>query len=125
MVTLHGQLMPSEILRSMVQEASLHPLDSSCQQTIIASAVKIGGELLPEKLCLVEFDDVHRFRSRNMKTEGYCSRHYVHWMRHVLYRDALRLRFHSFRWPYSEGRPNRASRVEPAGASSSAGGQNE
>ncbi|PYI49673.1 MAG: hypothetical protein DMF10_00840 [Verrucomicrobia bacterium] len=125
MVTLHGQLMPAEILRSMVQEASLHPLDSSCQQTIIASAVKIGGELFPEKLSLVEFDDVFRFRSRNMKTEGYCSRHYVHWMRHVLYRDALRLRFHLFRWPYSKGRPNRASRVEPGGASSSAGGRNE
>jgi hypothetical protein len=125
MVALHGQLMPSEILRSMVQEASRHPLDSSCQQTIIASAVKIGGELFPEKLCLVEFDDVFRFRSRNMKTEGYCSRHYVHWMRHVLYRDALKLRFHFFRQPYSKGRSNRASRVELAGVSSSTGGQNE
>ena len=125
MVTLHGELMPSDLLRSMVQEALPFPQDSSCQQTIIAAAVKLGGELFPEKLSLVEFDDVFRFRSRNMKTEGYCSRHYVHWMRHVLYRDALRLRFHLFRWPYSKGRPNRASRVEPGGASSSAGGRNE
>lgn len=124
-VALHGELMPPDLLRSMVQQALPFPQDSSCEQTIIASAVKIGGELFPEKLSLVEFDDVFRFRSRNMKTEGYYSRHYVHWMRHVLYRDALRLRFHFFRWPYSKGRPNRASRVELAGASSTAGGHNE
>jgi hypothetical protein len=94
-VALHGELMPPDLLRSMVQEALPYPRDSSCEQTIIASAVKIGGELFPEKLSLVEFDDVYRFRSRNMKTEGYYSRHYVHWMRHVLYRDALRLRLQS------------------------------
>jgi hypothetical protein len=92
-VALHGELMPPEILRSMVQDALPHPLDSSCQQTIIATAIKLGGEFFPDKLSLVEFDDVHRFRSRNMKTEGYHSRHYVNWMRHLLYRDALRLRW--------------------------------
>ncbi len=124
-VALHGELMPPDLLRSMVQDALPHPLDSSCQQTIIASAVKIGGELFPEKLSLVEFDDVYRFRSRNMKTEGYYSRHYVHWMRHMLYRDALRLRFHFFAGLITRAGPNRASRVGLAGASSSAGGQNE
>jgi hypothetical protein len=92
MVALHGELMPSEILRSMVQEALPHPLDSSCEQTIIATAVKLGGELFPEKLSVVEFNDVHRFRSRDMWAEGYYSRHYVNWMRHLLYRDALKLR---------------------------------
>jgi hypothetical protein len=92
-VALHGELMPRDLLRGMAKEALPFPQDSSCEQTIIAAAVKLGGEVLPEKLSLVEFDDVFRFRSRNMKTEGYCSRHYVHWMRHVLYRDALRLRF--------------------------------
>ena len=119
-VALHGELMPPALLRSMVQDALPHPLDSSCQQTIIASAVKIGGELFPEKLSLVEFDDVYRFRSRNMKTEGYYSRHYVHWMRHMLYRDALRLRFHFSHWPYGKGRsesrePRRACRSTFAG----------
>ncbi len=94
-VALHGELMPPEILRSMVQDALPHPLDSSCQQTIIATAIKLGGEFFPDKLSLVEFDDFHRFRSRNMKTEGYYSRHYVNWMRHLLYRDALRLRWRS------------------------------
>jgi hypothetical protein len=96
-VALHGELMPPEILRSMVQEALPHPLDSSCQQTIVATAIKLGGEFFPEKLTLVEFDDVHRFRSRDMWDEGYYSRHYVNWMRHLLYRDALKLRLQRLR----------------------------
>jgi hypothetical protein len=124
-VALHGELMAPKLLRSMAQEALPFPQDSSCEQTIIASAVKIRGELFPEELCLVEFDDVFRFRSRTMKTEGYYSRHYVHWMRHVLYRDALRLRFHFFHRPYTKVRANRGSRVELARVRSSAGGQNE
>jgi hypothetical protein len=95
-VALHGELMPLDLLCSMVREALPFPQDSSCEQTIVAAAVKLGGEFFPEKLSLIEFDDVHRFRSRNMKTEGYYSRHYVHWMRHMLYRDALRLRFYFF-----------------------------
>ena len=28
----------------------------------------------------------------NMRSEGYYSRHYVNWMRHLFYRDALKLR---------------------------------
>jgi hypothetical protein len=93
-VALHGELMAPGLLRSMVQEALRNPEDSSCEQTIIASAVKLRGEFFPEKLSLVEFDDVDRFRSRNMNDEDYCSRHYVNWMRHLLYRDALKLRLH-------------------------------
>jgi hypothetical protein len=104
-VALHGELMPPDLLRGMAQQALPFPQDSSCEQTIVASAVKIGGELFPEKLSLVEFDDVLRFRSRNMKTEGYYSRHYVHWMRQMFYRDALRLRLHFFRWSDGKGRP--------------------
>jgi hypothetical protein len=91
-VGLHGELMPPERLRWMVQEALPNPQDSSCEQTIIATAVKLSGELFPEKLSLVEFDDVYRMRSRDMRVEGYYSRHYVNWMRHLLYRDALKLR---------------------------------
>jgi hypothetical protein len=92
MVALHGELMAPRLLRIMAQEALPNAQDSSCEQTIIATAVKLGGEFFPEKLSLVEFDDVHRFRSRNMIDEGYYSRHYVNWMRHLIYRDALKLR---------------------------------
>jgi hypothetical protein len=122
-VALHGELMAPDLLRSMVLEALPFPQDSSCEQTIIASAVKMGGELFSEKLSLVEFDDVHRFRSRNMKTEGYYSRHYVHWMRHMLYRDALRLRFHFF--AYSKGRPESSEAHQPGRSKFVSGGQNE
>jgi hypothetical protein len=93
-VALHGELMAPKLLRNMVQEALPFPQDSSCEQTIVAAAVKLGGELFPEKLSLVEFDDVDKSRSRDMWNEGYCSRHYVNWMRHMLYRDALKLRLH-------------------------------
>src|SRR5437879_12915811 len=89
-LALHGEFLTAELLRAMVREALADPKDGTFEQTIIASAVKIGGELFPEKMSLVEFDDVDRFRSRNMKIEGYYSRHYVNWMRHVLYRDAIR-----------------------------------
>jgi hypothetical protein len=93
-VALHGELMAPELMRNMVQEALPHPTDSSCEQTIIATAVKLGGEFFPERLSLVEFDDVHRLGSRDMWAEGYSSRHYVSWMRHMLYRDALKVRLH-------------------------------
>ena len=91
-LALHGELMASGLLRTLVQEALSDPQDSSREQTIIAAAVKLGGEFFPEKLSLVEFDDVHRFSRRSMKNEGYYSRHYVNWMRHLLYRDAFKLR---------------------------------
>lgn len=91
-VALYGELLAPELLRSMVQEALSAPQDSSCEQTIIATAVKLHGEFFQKTLGLVEFNDIHRFRCRNMKAEGYCSRHYVNWMRHLLYRDALKLR---------------------------------
>ena len=92
-IALHGELMAPELLRSMVQEALPQPQDSRCEQTIVATAVKLGGQLFPDKLCLVGFDDAYRFRSRDARKEGYYSRHYVNWMRHMLYRDALKLRF--------------------------------
>ena len=91
-LALHGEFLPPEILRAMVREALADPEDGTFEQTIIASAVHMGAGLLPAKVNLVEFDDVDRFRHRNMKREGYYSRHYVNWMRHLFYRDALKLR---------------------------------
>jgi len=58
--------------------------------------VHSGAGLLPGKINLVEFDDIHRLCHRNMKRAGYYSRHYVNWMRHLLYRDALKLRLQSW-----------------------------
>jgi hypothetical protein len=92
-LALHGEFLTAEILRAMVREALADPKDGAFEQTIIATAVKLDGELFPEKLSLVEFDDVDRFRPRNMNAEKYYSRHYVNWIRHLLYRDAFKLRF--------------------------------
>jgi hypothetical protein len=94
-LALHGEFLKAEILRAMVHEALADPKDGAFEQTIIASAVHRGAGLLPGEISLVEFDDIDRFRHRNMKREGYYSRHYVNWMRHLFYRDALRLRWRS------------------------------
>jgi hypothetical protein len=91
-VALYGELMAPELLRSMVQDALPSPQDSSCEQTIIATAVKLNGDSFPEKLSLVAVDDTSRIFIRNVKDEGYYSRHYVTPARQLLYRDALRFR---------------------------------
>ena len=91
-LALHGEFLPPEMLSAMVHEALADPKDGAFEQTIIASAVHRGGGLLSEKINLVEFDDIDRFCHRNMHWEGYYSRHYVNWMRHLLYRDAFKLR---------------------------------
>jgi len=93
-VALRGEFLPHEILRAMVHEALADPDDGAFEQTIIATAVHRGAGLLPVETSLVAFDDIDTFRHRNMIKEGYCSRHYVNWMRHLFYRDALKLRFH-------------------------------
>ena len=94
-LALHGEFLTAEILRAMVQEALVHPEDGAFEQTIIASAVHRGAGLMPSKISLVEFNDIDRLRHRNMRREGYYSRHYVNWMRHLFYRDALALRWRS------------------------------
>lgn len=91
-LAMKGEFLSPPLIRSMVREALKDPKDGSFEQTIIAASVKLGGGLLPEKICLVEFDDIEKFQHRNMRKEGFYSRHYVNWMRHLLYRDALGLR---------------------------------
>jgi hypothetical protein len=94
-LALHGEFLPTEILHAMVHEALGDPKNGAFEQTIIAAAVHRGAGLLPSKTSLVAFDDIDRFRHRNMTREAYYSRHYVNWMRHLFYRDALRLRWRS------------------------------
>jgi hypothetical protein len=91
-LALYGEFLAANILRAMVREALADPEDGAFEQTIIASAVHRGAGLLPNNLSLVEFDDIDRLCHRNMKREGYYSRHYVNWVRHLFYRDALKLR---------------------------------
>jgi hypothetical protein len=94
-LALHGKFLAQDILRAMVHEALADPNDGTFEQTIIATAVRSGAGLVPTEISLVAFDDIHRLCHRNMRREGYYSRHYVYWMRHLFYRDALRLRWRS------------------------------
>ena len=94
-LVLYGEFLPAEMLRAMAREALVDPKDGAFEQTIIASAVHRGAGLLPAEVNLIAFDDVDTFCHRNMRTEGYYSRHYVNWMRHLFYRDALGLRWRS------------------------------
>lgn len=94
-LALKGEFLETGLMCNMVREALADPKEGSFEQTIIATAVHKGAGLLPEKICLVEFDDYLAFRRRNMTQEGFCARHYVNWMRHLLCRDALRLRLAS------------------------------
>jgi hypothetical protein len=94
-LALHGKFLAQDILRAMVHEALADPNDGTFEQTIIATAVHSGAGLVPTEISLVAFDDIHRLCHRNMRREGYYSRHYVYWMRHLFYRDALRLRWRS------------------------------
>jgi hypothetical protein len=98
MLALHGEFLPPEMFRAMVREALAEPNDGAFEQTIIASAVHNGAGLLPSKISLIAFDDVNRFSHRNMRREGYSSRHYVNWMRHLFFRDAFNLRLQQS-WP--------------------------
>jgi hypothetical protein len=91
-VALHGELLDPGLLRSMVQDALRNPQDASCEQTIIATAIKLRGEFFPERLSLIAIDDTSSFFIRNAKQEGYYSRHYVLPARQLIYRDALKLR---------------------------------
>ncbi len=94
-LALHGDFMTPEILRAMVHEALADPKNGTFEQTIIATAAHRGAGLMPPETSLVAFDDIDKFSYRNMKKEGYYSRHYVYWMRHLFYRDALKLRLRS------------------------------
>jgi hypothetical protein len=95
-LALHGEFLPADMLHAMVHEALADPKDGAFEQTIIATAVHRGAGLLPGEITLVAFDDIDRFCYRNMRMEGYYSRHYVNWMRHLFYRDALKLRLQSW-----------------------------
>jgi len=92
-LALHGEFLTTEILRAMVREALADPKDGAFEQTIIATAVHKGAGLLPTKTSLVSVVDAYGYFFRSAKHEGYYSRHYTTATRHLIYRDALKLRF--------------------------------
>jgi len=82
------------LLTELLIEASNDLKNRFNEQTIfgILSQIRSGG-FLPSKLCLVEFDDAFCYKYRNPTQENYISRHYVSYMRHQFYRDALKYQY--------------------------------
>ena len=91
-VYLQGNLCGESLLRDLLTAALEDPKENFNEQTIIAIAVQKGGRTFPARLCLVDFADAMTFKRRKPWREGFHSRHYVNWMRHQFYRDALTLR---------------------------------
>jgi hypothetical protein len=60
------------------------------EQTILGILSKLKGGFLAKELCLVAYNDAFDFRNRRAWRENYTSRHYVRFMRHQFYRDALK-----------------------------------
>lgn len=92
LLTLNGPLMTSAQLEAMVAIALQDPQDGRYEQTILATAALQSGGLLPEKICYMNYEDANDSKPFPAASSGHCSRHYVNWIRHHFYTDALRLR---------------------------------
>jgi hypothetical protein len=91
-VWLHGNLCEPGLLRHILDAALEQPDHEFNEQTIIAIAVELSGRRMPREICLVEFNDAFALGLRKPGREGFHARHYVRFMRHQFYRDALDLR---------------------------------
>lgn len=84
-----GDIGHNALLAELLEEALNTPDDEFNEQTILSILATRSGGYLPERFCLVGFEDAQTVRRRWPADEGYCSRHYVRYMRHQFYRDAL------------------------------------
>lgn len=91
-VYLKGDLCTSDLLQAMLTTALEQPTNYFNEQAIIAIAVHRNGRLFSDDFCLVDFDAL-AIRRHPWRKFRAC--HYVHWMRHQFYRDALWLRMKS------------------------------
>lgn len=86
---INSDISSDPIFRVMLQDAVDDFRHEFNEQTILGILSSLRGGYLSEKVCLVHFNDAFKFLSRKPWDEGYCSRHYVRFMRHQFYRDAL------------------------------------
>jgi hypothetical protein len=91
-VLLHGNACAPDLWEAMLATALEQPKHNFNEQSIVAVAIQKYGRKFPEKLCMVDFADALTFSLRKPWREGYHARHYVSWMRHQFYRDAMTLR---------------------------------
>ena len=89
-ILVNKNLIKHPFLIELLIEANKNLVDEFNEQTIFGIlATVIGGEL-PEKLCLTHFRDGFDIFNRKVWKEGYCSRHYIRFIRHQFYRDLLK-----------------------------------
>lgn len=84
--------LPSDQIEAMATLALHDPMDGRAEQTIFATAAHHSGGTLDPSLCCMDYSDAAHTLPRPMRRAGFRSRHYVNWMRHHFYTDALRLR---------------------------------
>jgi hypothetical protein len=94
-VWLGGELCSAGRFQQILQAALLDPTNEFNEQTIIAIAARTAGNSLPAEFCLVDFEDAFSVRRRKPWKDNFRARHYVRFMRHQFFRDAL-LRNHRF-----------------------------
>jgi hypothetical protein len=95
-VLLEGELCDKGLLDSMIAFILNKRDYAFIDQTVAAVAVRLNGTVFPKQFCLVEFDDAFAVSHQRPWKDGYHSRHYVTFMRHQFYRDALQLRWQAF-----------------------------
>lgn len=91
-VYLKGELCDPDLLQALLNSALQQPKHNFNEQSIIAVAVQKNGKKFPPEFCLVDFADAFAFKRQKPWRNGFRARHYVNWMRHQFYRDALKLR---------------------------------
>jgi hypothetical protein len=96
LLALNGPLMSNEQLEAMVESSLHNPHAGQYEQTILATAALQSGGLLPDQISYMDYADAEHSTPFAAASAGYCSRHYVHWIRHHFYTDALRLRLNFF-----------------------------
>lgn len=76
-------------LREILETACEKPTHEFNEQTVLGILVSKYGRWLPSSVCLTAFDDAFKFNHCRVWDNGYAARHYVRFMRHQFFRDAI------------------------------------
>lgn len=88
-VWLRGELCERDLFNAVLTQACRDPAHEFNEQTIIGIAGRHTQASLGASFCLVDFADAFALRLRRPGRAGYHARHYVRFMRHQFFRDAI------------------------------------
>lgn len=91
-VWLQMNELDADFLKKTLVASQVNPHHEFNEQTIIAALIRNQGRFLPAEFFLVKFDDQHNISPTQTLRNPPHSRHYVRFMRHLFYRDAVLLR---------------------------------